>query len=79
MIGVIEIAVIAGFEPVTDAIPAEPNRTRCECGAGEVDEHIGGVRAAQVGAVIVIHSVTVVTGLHSNGKHSITAVRAQRV
>jgi hypothetical protein len=76
MIGVIEIAVIAGFEPVTDAIPAESNRTRCECGAGEMDERIGGVRgAAQVGAGIVIHSVTVVTGLHSNGKHSITAVR----
>jgi hypothetical protein len=41
-----------------------------------MDEGIGGVRgAAQVGAGIVIHSVTVVTGLHSNGKHSITAVR----
>ena len=76
MIGVIEIAVIAGFEPVTDAIPAEPNRTRCECGAGEVDEHIGGVRAAQVGAVIVIQSITIVTFLYSYGKNPITAVRA---
>ena len=77
MVGVIEIAVIAGFKTVTDTIAAEPNRTRCQCGAGEMDKRIGGVRgAAQVGAVIAVHSVTVVTGLYSNGEQSISAVRA---
>ena len=77
MVGVIEIAVIAGFEPVTDTIAAEPNRTSCQCCAGEMDKSIGGVRgAAQVGAVIAIHTVTVVTGLYANGKNPITAVRA---
>ena len=77
MVGVIEIAVIAGFETVTDTITAEPNRTSCQCCAGDRDKSIGGVRdAAQVGAVIAIHSVTVVTALYSNGKNPITAVRA---
>ncbi len=77
MVGVIEIAVIAGFEPVTDTIAAEPNRTSCQCCAGEMDKSIGGVRgAAQIGAVIAIHSVTVITGLYSHSKNPITAVRA---
>ena len=56
MVGVVEIAVIAELEAVTDSIAAVPNRSCCErC---------------------VIQSVTVVTGLYSNGSHSITAVRA---
>ena len=77
MVGVIEIAVIAGFETVTDTIAAEPNRTSCQCCPSEMDERVGGVRgAAQVGAVIAIHTVTVVTGLYANGKNPITAVRA---
>ena len=77
MVGLIEIAVIALFGTRADAIAAEPNRACFEDWVGWIDKRIGGVRgAAQVGAVIVIHRVTVVTGLYSNGKHSITAVRA---
>jgi len=77
MVGVIEIAVVAGLETVTDTIAAEPNRPSCQCCAGQIEQSIGGVRGpAQVGAVIGIHSVTVVTGLYSNNKHPITAVRA---
>ena len=34
MVGVIEIAVIAGLEPVTNAIAAEPNRACFERCAG---------------------------------------------
>ena len=77
MVAFIEIAVVAGLEPVTDTITAESNRASFERCAGKIEKSIGGVRgAAQVGAVIVIHRVTVVTGLYSKGKHSITAVRA---